>query len=110
VLKFITCERLFELHPTDHEGRLALRKDAVVSNVALARIGQQLQLQQRLTTPFQCVAKLQTDMTCDVVILIPDNVGDARSSMHIRTVTGQSWGPGRPAHPLERPSGRRNPP
>ena len=54
VLKFITCDRLFELHPTDHEGRLALRKDAVVSNVALAQLGQQIQLQQRLTTPFQC--------------------------------------------------------
>ena len=56
VLKFITCDRLFELHPSDHEGRLALRKDAVVSNVALAQVGQQLQLQQHLTTPFQCAS------------------------------------------------------
>lgn len=54
VLKFVTCDRLFELHPSAHEGRLALRKDAVVSNVALARIGRGLRLSQRLTTPFQC--------------------------------------------------------
>lgn len=53
VLKFVTCDRLFELHPGAHEGRLALRKDAVVSNVALALAGQRLRLQDRLTTPFQ---------------------------------------------------------
>ncbi len=53
LLKFVTCDRLFELHPSAHECKLALRKDSIVSNVSLARTGLRLGLHTRLTVPFR---------------------------------------------------------
>ena len=44
---------LYDLHPTAHEGQLACRKDAFVSNFTLARIGEGLDLGRYLTAPFK---------------------------------------------------------
>ena len=35
---------LFNVHPTEHEGQLAGRKDNIVNNAVLARIGERLGL------------------------------------------------------------------
>ncbi len=63
MLKFLTCDQLYERHPGAHEGSLALRKDAIVSNTALVKTGMQLGLHRRLTLPFQCATRLWPDLS-----------------------------------------------
>lgn len=53
VLKYEVSKGLYHLHPTAHEGQLACRKDAIVSNVALARIGEGLGLGRYLSAPYK---------------------------------------------------------
>ncbi len=53
VLKFSTSLHLFDVHSTEHEGQLAGRKDAIISNAILAALGERLGLPHYLTAPYK---------------------------------------------------------
>ena len=53
VLKFSTGLHLFDVHATEHEGQLAGRKDAIISNAILAALGERLGLPLYLTAPYK---------------------------------------------------------
>ncbi|KAF5745855.1 endoribonuclease Dicer 2-like [Tripterygium wilfordii] len=38
-LKYVTCQQLFKTYPNHHEGLLSVKKDTIISNVALCKLG-----------------------------------------------------------------------
>ena len=64
VLKFSTSLYLFELHSTEHEGQLAARKDAIISNAILASLGERLGLPECVS----CSPPAEAKQTCTQIM------------------------------------------